>query len=102
MNRRQSKSVGLLSFLADLVDEEVGRGTDRLGERVIARLKFAWQNEMIYIPLDLARRNREICKLFNGKNYDALAKYFGMSSNTVRRIVSSENNAQWRERQAHQ
>lgn len=67
---------------------------ENIGREAATFLADDWGGQSIYIPMDLSAklsaRNEEIYKLFTGDNISELAKRFGLSVQTVYRIVKAE------------
>ena len=80
----------LLSGLAAIVDDEARLGVRGLGERVATRMAVEWGGQKIYFTMDRARRDKRIYELFDGRNYNRLARLFHVSENTVRKSIARE------------
>ena len=78
-----------LSGLAALVDDEAGKGTKGLGERVARRTAFEWGGQNLYISIRF-QREKALYEEFDGTNYSQLALRHGMAENAVRRIINRE------------
>jgi Mor family transcriptional regulator len=85
------KASDLLSYLAAIVDDELQKGQQRLGERTATRVAYELGGQQFYIPFDRVRRARSIYTMFcAGDSYSDIARHFHMSENSVRRIVAQE------------
>ncbi len=66
----------------------------RIGREAASFLADDWGGQNVYIPMDLSARlstrNAEIYKLFTGDNISELATRFGLSVQTVYRIIKVE------------
>jgi Mor family transcriptional regulator len=80
----------VLSGIMAIVEEEARRGTYHLGERVIGRLILDWGGQRIYIGKDQIGRDRLAYALFNGRNYNQIARIFGVSEPAARRMIARE------------
>ena len=67
---------------------------DVFGERIADLIAEEWGGQSLYIPIGLARRravrNERILEEFTGDNVPQLARKYGMSIQTVYRIVKRE------------
>jgi Mor family transcriptional regulator len=80
----------VLSVIIAIVDDEALRGTRCLGDRVIARLILDLGGQRIYIPKDQTWRDKLAYAIFNGRNYNQIARIFGVSENTARIMIARE------------
>ncbi|MDR3361661.1 MAG: hypothetical protein LBO64_02290 [Desulfovibrio sp.] len=81
----------LLSYLAAIVDDELQKGQQRLGERTATRVAHEFGGQRFYIPFDRVRRARSIYEMYcAGDSYSDIARHFHMSDSSIRRIVAQE------------
>lgn len=89
----------LLAGIAAIVEDESRKGLHDLAFRVTARIAVEWGGQRIYFPQAGPLRDRLFRRLFNGKNYNALARIGGVSENTMRRAISRQFAKERHERQ---
>ena len=69
----------------------------QLAERIVNGFITTWGGSNVYIPMDLRRlraaREREICASYDGSTRELirLAKKFGITTNSVFKIIKAEN-----------
>lgn len=100
----------MLVDIAEQVEERlVAIGTEhaeaqRLGWEVARRLNAFWGGGVLYIckglAYEIARRDQEIYRRFNGENHDWLAKEYDLTVQHVYRIVKRVGAAERAKRQA--
>lgn len=80
--------------LADIIAEELKAGANDLPERASERfldwLTTAWAGQIVYIPMDLERRNARLYEAFDGKNHSELIRRFNMCASTVYKVIQRE------------
>lgn len=85
------------TITADSLEGEQKEIAECIGIEAYRKLSEQFGGSTIYIQkpdtLLKIRRNNEIRKLFNGKNYRSLALRFNLSENYIRLIVSHKNTA---------
>ncbi len=83
------------TITADSLEGEQKEIVECIGIEAYRKLTEHFGGSTIYIQkpdtLSKIRRNNEIRKLFNGKNYRSLALRFNLSENYIRLIVSHKN-----------
>lgn len=83
------------TITADSLEGEQKEIAECIGIEAYRKLSEQFGGSTIYIQkpdtLLKVRRNNEIRKLFNGKNYRSLALRFNLSENYIRLIVSHKN-----------
>ncbi len=100
----------MLVDIAEQVEERlVAIGTEhaeaqRLGWEVARRLNAFWGGGVLYIckglAYEIARRDQEIYRRFNGENHDWLAKEYDLTVQHVYRVVKRVGAAERAKRQA--
>jgi Mor family transcriptional regulator len=80
----------LLSMTAAIIEEEARRGLQGLGGRVTTRMCLELGGQKIYFPKNPPGRDPLIYSLFDGRNYNALARRFHLTENSIRRIIKLE------------
>ncbi|WP_140919155.1 Mor transcription activator family protein [Limnobaculum xujianqingii] len=94
----RSKGPELLISLADLINhiaKEMLNLSDTqvqaLSQEVALQVAQAWGGQLVYMPqgaqLETAKTHLEIFEAFNGKNHADVARKFGISLQSVYRIV---------------
>ncbi len=83
------------TITVDSLEGEQKEIAECIGIEAYRKLSEQFGGSTIYIQkpdtLLKVRRNNEIRKLFNGKNYRSLALRFNLSENYIRLIVSHKN-----------
>lgn len=63
---------------------------ENLGRVVSSRLAEEWGGQLVYIPMNIGRRNARIYDAFTGDNVHELAKKFRLSVQRVYKIIADE------------
>ncbi|GFM37713.1 Mor transcription activator family protein [Desulfovibrio psychrotolerans] len=63
---------------------------ENLGRVVSSRLAEEWGGQLVYIPMNIGRRNARIYDQFTGDNVHDLAKKFRLSVQRVYKIIADE------------
>lgn len=67
---------------------------DALALDLVEAIRQRYSGEMVYIPkgdaFALHQRNARIWRAFNGRNYGALAREYGLAVGTVYEIIAAE------------
>lgn len=63
---------------------------ENLGRVVSSRLAEEWGGQLVYIPMNIGRRNARIYEAFTGDNVHELAKKFRLSVQRVYKIIADE------------
>lgn len=83
------------TITVDSLEGEQKEIAECIGIEAYRKLSEQFRGSTIYIQkpdtLSKIKRNDEIRKLFNGKNYRSLALRFNLSENYIRLIVSHKN-----------
>lgn len=83
------------TITADSLEGEQKEIAECIGIEAYRKISEQFGGSTIYIQkpdtLSKIKRNDEIRKLFNGKNYRSLALRFNLSENYIRLIVSHKN-----------
>ena len=99
----KNREVGA-ELLVDLADNLSSILTDKadiskddaktIAQAAAAHIADNWGGQSVYIPMDLvarmSSRNREIYDAFTGDNISELVSIFGLSRQTIYRIVKNE------------
>lgn len=80
----------LLNQIEAIIDEELGRGIERLGRRVTTRIALEFGGSSVYFPFDKARRDARLYEEYTGNNISELRARYKLNESTVYQIMRQE------------
>lgn len=89
----------LLNQIEAIIDEELRRGTERLGRRVTTRIALEFGGGSVYFPFDKTRRDARLYEDYTGDNISELRARYKLNESTIYQIIRQER-ARRRQKQA--
>lgn len=80
----------LLNQIEAIIDEELRRGTERLGRRVTTRIALEFGGGSVYFPFDKTRRDARLYEEYTGNNISELRARYKLNESTVYQIIRQE------------